>query len=76
MDWISVKDKLPELETDVLTIAPINNGDWNFRVGYINEYTVRVGGNWPQWVFNGEYGYTDPLYWMPLPSTPAIPKKS
>jgi hypothetical protein len=67
MDWISVKDRLPENYVDVL-IYDIKQGI--FRASAIIEYGVAF---WTE----SSTGYSccsgnvDPTHWMPLPERPA-----
>lgn len=65
-EWISVKDRLPEPDKDVLLF--FGYGQCSMAVG--GKYELDDG--WYS-ITDGEY-YTDcdtpPLYWMPLPTPP------
>lgn len=58
--WVSVKDRLPELYTDVLCF------DGDISIGYFsgNEWTI-IETEWP-----GIVEYANVIYWMPLPKPP------
>ena len=64
VEWISVKDKLPPENTDVLiwfkrnaAVGVIINCEWN----------VNSGDGWVTGVFEDD---VQPTYWMPLPEPP------
>lgn len=59
MEWISVKDKLPEPHTDVLVAYASASGKLHARVSYVVE-----DGTW------AIYLWTPVHYWMPLPELP------
>ena len=65
--WISVSDRLPPLQDDVLMLF-----DGNMAVGFCNE------DDWCQYWYartgNGEYVNCDlaPSHWMPLPKRPKM----
>ena len=73
MDWISVKDKLPELDQDVLLYD-----DWqtdkkgDMRVGHLSEYTTRKTSSgidhFCDW--GGTEFAFNITHWMPLPEPP------
>lgn len=63
--WISVKDRLPKVETEVLLVFP-----HNMAVGCINSrgyWKVNSGDDWYTFVADEE---TEPTHWMPLPEPP------
>lgn len=65
MNWISVKDRLPELGDEYLTV-------WDLKDG---EPPVSAAFNWDpkRKIFYDETykdGVPDILYWMPLPAPP------
>jgi hypothetical protein len=60
MDWISVKDRLPEADTWVL--VAFANGP---RQVQDNKYMYTDKDYGTQWLVMPE-----PLYWMPLPQPP------
>jgi len=60
MNWISVKDRLPELGEVVLTISEVGQ----MRVGYIGtKKRIWVDGS-------GFFRLYNPTHWMPLPEPP------
>lgn len=59
MEWISVKDKLPEKQTRVLLF---DNGGFGVITG-------RIGS--AGWYLEGDLDkYANVTHWMPLPETP------
>lgn len=62
MEWISVKDKLPEKGISVFC--------YSLTDGYVVDSFRMMIGNEPE--FNGtrEYWRTDITHWMPLPEPP------
>ena len=66
MKWISVKDRLPELNQPVLVFAPTE--DENYLVDYIHSF---LDGNplW-NWCVNVENNQQTVTHWMPLPEPP------
>ncbi len=67
-EWISVKDKLPESETDVLMI---DIDGWMVTC----HFQIRKGGcnRWNSGHCCGREP-REPSHWMPLPKPPAPPK--
>ena len=68
MKWISVEERRPNPDTDVLCFMK----DGTMVVAHMSPITV-LGENW--WFSNvDEASETDmdntPLYWMPLPASP------
>ena len=64
MEWISVKDRLPELEEDVLAYDPSLE---SISVGYLSAF---LGHN-PTWVIDFGQSISDCVtHWMPLPEPP------
>lgn len=65
-EWISVKDRLPESNQDVLICFDLDY----MAVGFFKE--CDTGNYW--YAYTGGEWVTDcdsePLYWMPLPSPP------
>lgn len=57
MDWISVKDELPEGQEDVLCYSNKNGG--YFFIGYMSH-------NQEYWCQGGMLHCYDVLYWCPL----------
>ena len=80
--WISVKDRLPEPDQDVLLIAH----GWKGRLLYIGRlHHEEAETSWltgittmeSEWSINGWSYLKTPLvtYWMPLPELPELPKE-
>jgi hypothetical protein len=62
MKWISVKDRLPKQDSEVLTFHQISP---------LHPFTVaRMYGN--KWFIETNDEMIDPDYWMPLPKSPKI----
>ena len=57
MEWISVKDRLPEIGVDVLTCEVTQH------------YTAYEVMDWDGDYWHNEYGH-DPTHWQPLPEPP------
>jgi hypothetical protein len=56
--WISVKERLPEYDVEVLTFET-----GNYKVNAVSEYT--------QWWWDSNEGFErNPTHWMPLPKPP------
>lgn len=64
MEWISVNDRLPDNDTDVLLLFPRN-----MAVGYYHydEWSVASGDDMYTCVREHE---ERPTHWMPLPAPP------
>ena len=71
--WISVKDRLPENEKDVLLIKQLKSGQRNIGIGYcipdyeFKNYATGESHRAPYWVCSGN---NNVVYWMPLPEMP------
>ncbi len=66
MEWISVKDRLPEFDEYVLAYCRIH-GRFLATYEFIDEFDGQKYGNWR----NGEeLGILPPTHWMPLPKPP------
>ena len=61
MEWISVKDRLPETEDHVLCCTQSKKGDQNIVRGYYRQDGIWVSGM-----------NSNVTHWMPLPDPPAI----
>jgi hypothetical protein len=62
MQWISVKDRLPEV--DEVYIG--SDGTYVFPIYYLAKSTFRNGSLWS---WEGE-SYPEVTHWMPLPEPP------
>lgn len=82
-EWISVKDKLPEIDTKVLifyTIAktdsknkPTGGHHEYFEIAQIESITTTKtssGVNTSVEWRDSDWNYVSPTYWMPLPKPP------
>jgi len=65
MEWISVADRLPEYEQNVLAYCPSLTGN-KINYGYLS-CTNSSGHKYELWGVQGYYGVT---HWMPLPEPP------
>jgi len=63
-EWISFRDKLPELDTKVLLL--FLDYDGHMEDGFIGE----EGSGWYHYLFDGDSMSTNPTHWMPLPPLP------
>ena len=75
VDWISVKDRLPEDGEQVLVVKQLKDGRKSIDFGYYwSQYLVydaAAGANVekPVWVMRGN---NDVRYWMPIPTAPEV----
>ena len=68
--WISVKDRLPEDDVDVIVYAVSNNGGYTIVITFHTHklYGLNIEGWAPPWqYFTSSYTIT---HWMPLPEPP------
>jgi len=65
MNWISVEDRLPELNTTVLAYCAI----YGRAVRFYKEIHDSGCGHWDDTV-SGNMGGLPPTHWMPLPEPP------
>ena len=68
--WISVKDRLPEDDVDVIVYAVSNNGGYTIVITFHTHklYGLNIEGWAPPWqYFTISYTIT---HWMPLPEPP------
>lgn len=83
MDWISVRDRLPEDEQEVLVIAH----GWDGRLVYVGSHKrVEVQKSWltgitnksSEWSLWGWSYLKEPMvtHWMPMPELPKEVKKA
>lgn len=57
--WISVNERLPEEDKDVLIYVPSKNGD---SAHWVRDYHING-----KWIIHGY----EPTHWMPLPEPPS-----
>ena len=67
MEWISIKDKLPEYYTDVVVIERNGDASW-YMVAYL-----AIGGIWA--LAGGRRIIGVVTHWMPLPEPPKEEEK-
>jgi hypothetical protein len=71
MEWISVKDRLPEIEQEVLAYGELVDGDKKvypyMAVCHIYSITKYATFQNIEWRYGGNDGIT---HWMPLPPKP------
>lgn len=78
MEWISVYDRLPETEDEVLVVKAMKNGRRQVGLGYcISDYqyqyldpvtgAMKMSSKGPYWVCHGS---NNVVYWMPVPELP------
>lgn len=63
MDWISVKDRLPDIEMDVLACTNVWSDGYYYFICHRKE-----DGLW--WSESTHCAYPFVKYWMPLPEPP------
>lgn len=71
--WISVEERLPEEDTDVLVVRKFLGVKGQVPPSTYVEIASRIGDDWC--AASDEYKiarskHTDPLFWMPLPEPP------
>lgn len=66
-EWISVKDRLPEVGVEVLISSPLTNG---ICMAYLAE--TKMGECWVVSLFGGvaHWFLNDVAHWMELPAPP------
>lgn len=74
-EWISVKDRLPELEIDVLIYWQLKKSNEDgfydmIEIAMLKSITQRKESIYTEWV-NGDYETKSPTHWMPLPKPPS-----
>ncbi len=62
-NWISVKDKLPEFDIEVLTSWRSDSSTF-IEINYVESITTYASGSSARW--KG----IEPTHWQPLPSPP------
>lgn len=71
-DWISCKDRLPEVDEDVLVyynLSAWNDGDcWSIGIASLNSPNRRGSGEWSFYMACGSKGPV--THWQPLPAPP------
>ena len=66
MNWISVKDQLPEYDTDVLIAS---DDDEEVYIGFLNVVSENSSGRYPEFLIRYNYQPITVKLWMPLPPT-------
>lgn len=67
-NWINVTDKLPEINTIVMTWGyGCADNDEKWCQAYYSDYR---GGSWQELDCCGDYFTYKPTHWMPLPCPP------
>jgi len=68
-DWISVKDRFPELDKQVLTYRV--SGSYEYKeIGCIVSITERSNGKTAEWSIGDDYGIYNVTHWQELPESP------
>lgn len=76
MEWISIKDKLPELDETVLIFDDWKSSDGSrikdIRVGHLSEFTTKKtsSGITHNCEWKGTEFAFNITHWMPLPTPP------
>lgn len=75
-EWISVKERLPELgEMVMLFIPQLEDGDW-IRTGYMDSECADGVEDGPPFFFplghNSFFSAEQVTHWMPLPDKPEV----
>lgn len=72
VQWISVEDRLPDLDTDVMVYPYPAYQVMTARFGFIQKKDIAPCWHFSEYILN--YGWkeqeVDPTHWMPLPKTP------
>ena len=72
MEWISVKDRLPDKDMDVVYLGEV----WRYGVktydssGVCHFYKETAGGWFDTTPQDGDHQSTEVTHWMPLPPPP------
>lgn len=69
--WISVKDRLPELEQFVLIYDENHKDKLKFGVAIFTGWEIENPTAWRNWVVYGNYTPEFVTHWQPLPQPPA-----
>ena len=67
MEWISVKERLPEKEVLAANFKPRSYGYKEYLIGYLSEYT-----NGTITAENNHEILENVTHWMPLPEPPKV----
>jgi Protein of unknown function (DUF551) len=79
MEWINVKDELPEFEQPIIALKNNSNRLINWLCGYGNRVFIgrlisckitKDDNKEYTWEFDDGYCFTDVSHWMPLPKPP------
>lgn len=68
MKWISVKDKLPELESSILCICLLNDGD--DYLGIFRGFHQIASWNYGSFYSRCENITKEVTHWIPIPDLP------
>lgn len=68
-EWISVEERLPDLDVQVLILTDSSFGYYNVSLGYYENFPD--GKEEKKWI-DREYGPVNATHWFPLPIFPDI----
>jgi hypothetical protein len=71
MNWIDVKDKLPEFEKDVLLFYKSGESTY-LHLGYLVEVRDRNNSKTPYFNYDDVYDSNYPTHWCAIPDYPLV----